>query len=66
MSEIERLELKIQELSPEEFSKFREWFIEYDWQAWDRQIENDFKLGKLDKIISEAKAEFKTGKPREL
>ena len=66
MSEIENLEQKVRSLSSEELSEFRTWFIEYDQQAWDQQIEADLKSGKLDKIISEAQAEFKAGKAREL
>lgn len=66
MSEIEELEHRVQSLSPEEMSKFRAWFLEYDWRVWDQQIETDFKSGKLDRIISEAKTEFKAGKAREL
>ena len=66
MSEIENLEQKVRSLSSEELSEFRTWFMEYDQQAWDQQIEADLKSGKLDKIISEAQAEFKAGKAREL
>lgn len=66
MSELEELERKIQSLSPEDLAKFRAWFIEYDWQLWDQQIEADLKAGKLDKLISEARAEFETGQAHEL
>jgi len=66
MDTIEKLEQKIQSLSPEELAKFREWFIEYDWQVWDQKIESDLKQGKLDKFIYEARTEFKAGKAREL
>ena len=66
VSEIEELEQRIKSLSADKLSQFRDWFIEYDWQVWDRQIETDLREGKLDKLISEAKADFDTGKSRKL
>lgn len=58
MSEIEKLEKKVRGLSPEDLAKFRAWFIEYDWQAWDRQIATDLESGKLDSLVAEARAAF--------
>lgn len=65
MTELERLERKIKNLSQSDFEKFREWFLEYDWENWDESIEKDLNAGKLDQLISEAKEELKTGKARE-
>jgi len=39
---------------------------EFDAQAWDRQIAADLKTGKLDNLITSARAEFKSGKTRKL
>jgi hypothetical protein len=66
MSEVKQLEQKVRSLSPEELAEFRAWFIEYDWQLWDQQMEADLKAGKLDKLIAEARADFNAGKAREL
>jgi len=66
MSELDELEKKIQDLSPEDLAQFRDWFIEFDWKAWDSKIEEDLKSGKLDRLISEAMADFEAGKAREL
>lgn len=66
MSELEKLEENVRSLSPEELKKFRTWFAEYDARAWDAQIEADSKAGKLDALVSEALAEHKDGKTREL
>ncbi len=66
MTEIEELEQKIQSLSPENLAKFRAWFLEHDWESWDQQIEADLRSGKLDSLISEARADFEAGKAREL
>lgn len=66
MSELEQLELRIQNLSPEELARFREWFAEFDHLIWDKQIEADSKSGKLDGLIAQALADFKAGKAREI
>ena len=66
MSELEQLEQRIQKLSPDELAKFRAWFIEFDHLIWDKQIEADSKAGKLDGLIAEAFADFKSGKAREI
>ncbi len=58
MSELEELEQRIRKLAPDELSKFREWFIEFDHVLWDRQIETDSKPGKLDSLAAEALAEY--------
>jgi hypothetical protein len=50
MGNVERIERDIQALSPEELAQFRAWFLEYDWAAWDRQLERDVQAGKLDKL----------------
>jgi len=66
MTKIEALELEVQKLTPEELATFRDWFIEYDWQAWDRQIERDAAAGKLDRLAAEALAEFERGEAKEI
>jgi hypothetical protein len=66
MSEVEQLEARIQHLSPEDLAKFRAWFFEFDSKVWDQQIEADLRAGKLKDLIAEARAEYKSGKAREL
>ena len=66
MTEVEQLENRIQNLSPEQLAKFRAWFIEFDAQVWDRRIEADLKAGKIDSLIEEARAAYRTGKAREI
>ncbi len=66
MSEVQDLERRVQGLSPEDLSEFRAWFLEYDWELWDRQIEADLNSGKLEKLVAEARADFQAGKAREL
>ena len=66
MSEVEQIESRIKNLSPEELAKLRAWFAEFDTQAWDRQIEADSAAGKLDRFIEDSLAEHQAGKSRPL
>jgi len=66
MGAVEKLELLVKSLSPEELAKFREWFAEFDAQIWDRQIEADAAAGKLDRLIEESMAEHRANKSRPL
>ena len=50
MSRVEQLEQQVQQLDPQEFTQFRDWFLEFEWDAWDRKIESDSKAGKLDAL----------------
>jgi len=54
MSKVESLENQIASLTPQELAAFREWFTKYDADAWDRQIENDVKAGKLERLAARA------------
>ena len=56
MTTIEDIEKAVEQLSPEELAKFREWFDEFDERLFDVKIERDAKAGKLDKLIAEARA----------
>lgn len=66
MSELEKIEQRIQGLSRDELKQFRAWFAEFDARAWDEQIAADEKAGKLDKLISGARSEYSSGKRREI
>lgn len=66
MSKIEELEQKIQALSPEELAQFRDWFLEFDWAAWDRQLERDVRAGKLDAMAEKALRDHAAGKTKPL
>ena len=64
MGAVEKLELLIKSLSPEELAKFREWFADFDAQIWDRQIQSDAAAGKLDRLIDESMADHRNNKSR--
>ena len=52
---VEEIEQAVDGLSEEEYVEFRQWFLERDWQEWDRQIGADSDSRKLDFLIREAK-----------
>jgi hypothetical protein len=54
MDKVENIEQQIQALSPEELAQLRAWFLEFDWAAWDRQIERDVRAGRLDALAEKA------------
>ncbi|TMA10055.1 MAG: hypothetical protein E6J89_11335 [Deltaproteobacteria bacterium] len=66
MSKVKNIEREIQKLTPSELEAFRRWFREYDSDEWDRQIEEDVRAGKLDKLAEEALAAHRAGKSKEL
>jgi hypothetical protein len=66
MSKVENLEQEVQALTPSELAVFRRWFLEFDAQVWDRQIDEDIRKGRLDKLAEEALASHQAGKSKEL
>ena len=66
MTKVEQLEREVEKLTTQELAAFREWFIEHDWQVWDRQLERDVAAGKLDALAEEALAEFRRGETTEI
>jgi len=66
MGRIEDLEHQVQALSPEELAQFRVWFLEFDWAAWDQQIERDVRDGRLDRLAEEALRAHASGQTRRL
>ena len=51
MTRVEEIEIAIDSLPEEEYSRFRRWFLEKDW---DKQIAEDSMSGKLDILTKEA------------
>jgi len=66
MRKLEELEMAIASLSEEEYREFRRWFLQKDWEKWDRQIEEDSKAGKLDFLVKEALDAKKRGHLKDL
>ena len=53
-------------VSRDELSAFRNWFLEFDAEAWDRQFEQDVQAGRLDRLADEALDEFREGRCTDL
>ena len=66
MSRIEKIESEVMQLSAEELDAFRAWFAQYDFDAWDRQIEADSKAGKLDHLAAAVMRDYEAGLTTEL
>jgi len=64
MSKVESLEREVAKLTPQELAAFREWFSKYDADAWDRQIEEDVKAGRLDRLADQALAAHDRGETK--
>jgi hypothetical protein len=63
---VEELKEAILKLSPEERAEFCAWWLEFDSDEWDRQIEADIKAGKFDALVAESEADYRAGRTREL
>lgn len=59
MSSVLEIVSAVQELSRIELSAFRNWFLGFDAEAWDRQFEDDVKAGRLDDLADEALRELR-------
>lgn len=66
MTTVEKLENEVQKLSHTQLAAFREWFREYDADVWDRQIEEDVRADRMDKLAEEALTEYRAGTLKEL
>jgi hypothetical protein len=54
MTKIEELEKEVSALPEKEYSQFRQWFLDRDWEMWDREIEADANEGRLEFLVQEA------------
>lgn len=62
MSTVESIEEQIKALSEEEVAQLRDWFLEFDWAVWDRQLERDAAAGRLDLLAAKALSDRAAGK----
>lgn len=66
MIRIEKIKNAVVSLPEDQYRQFRDWFLERDWEQWDKQIKADSESGNLDFLIEEAMDEKDSGKMREL
>jgi hypothetical protein len=63
---VQELERAVSQLSTEELDEFTQWFANYQQNEWDKQILEDSKKGRLNKLIQKAHQDFETGQYRTL
>lgn len=66
MTTIQEIETAVRQLTKEDLTVFRQWFLEFDAEAWDRQLEEDVTAGRLDFLAEEALRDFREGYCTEL
>lgn len=66
MTKLEKIELEIASLDPQDVRKLADWIEDYKAALWDRRIEGEAKAGRLDRLIENARTEIAAGKIRPL
>jgi hypothetical protein len=66
MTTVKDLEQRVKKLNSKELAEFRDWFLNYEWDAWDSQLEKDSKSGKLDELARQAREHHAAGRTRAL
>jgi hypothetical protein len=56
------LETAIAKLPADELAQLANWFEHFMADAWDRQIEDDIRTGRLDEAARRANADFEAGR----
>jgi hypothetical protein len=64
MDKVEKIEQEVEALTPAELARFRAWILEYDWAAWDHQLERDVEAGRLDDLAEKALRDHAAGKTK--
>jgi hypothetical protein len=59
--DIKEIESAIAQLPPSELAELAKWFDEFQACAWDAQLEQDVKAGRLDALINRAEQDFEQG-----
>lgn len=66
MNSVFDIEAAVKRLSRDELAAFRDWFMEFDEEAWDKQLEADAAAGRLDALAEEALLDLREGRCTEL
>lgn len=66
MNRLEQVENEVKQLTAEELRAFRDWFAEFESDAWDRQFESDVRNGKLDDLAERALRDHQAGRSTDL
>ena len=62
MSRVEHIEGQVKSLSLDELTAFRDWFVQFEAEVWDDQIEADAKNGKLRSLAERALQDHESGR----
>jgi predicted transcriptional regulator len=63
---VQEIKDAVSKLSREELAAFRKWFIEFDWEAWDKEIGEDIAAGRFDAVIREVDEDIRAGRLTDL
>lgn len=66
MIDVLEIESAVRKLSSGDLKEFREWFLSFDADAWDKQFEDDVAAGRLDDLAAEAIADLRGGRCKDL
>lgn len=66
MTRVEAIEKEVQKLSLQELSDFRDWSARFEAEVWDQKLVEDVQAGSLDALATQALADHKAGRSREL
>ena len=66
MSSVRQLEEAITQLDKKEYTELRNWFVEYESEKWDNQIQADAGNGSLDFLKEEAIQDYSDNQIRRL
>lgn len=61
MDRVEEIEAAIDDLPPEDYGRFVEWFRAREQARWDEQLDRDSRTGKLDSLFEDARDEKTRG-----
>ena len=54
MTTVSELQDAILGLSEADYSELRRWLLDQDWERWEREFDEDVRVGKLDGLAAEA------------
>jgi len=62
---VQEIEEAVTQLTPKQLADFRSWFMAFEAQRWDQQLENDISIGRLDSLADEALNDYRAGRTTE-
>jgi hypothetical protein len=63
---VSEIEVAVAKLSRKDLSTFRDWFQQFDAEAWDKQFEADVAAGRLEALAEEALRDLREGRCTDL